>query len=55
MGGAWKFKVRRGIPDTSIEESAAWRAARKAETAAAAAAARADPDAVAGQSPGKRA
>lgn len=48
VGGAWKFKVRRGIPDTSIEEAAAWRAARKAE-------ARAEADAAASQSPGNRA
>ena len=30
VGDEWKFKIRRGIPDTSIEEAAAWRAARKA-------------------------
>lgn len=31
VDGAWKFKERKGIPDTSIEEAAAWRAGQKAK------------------------
>jgi uncharacterized protein (TIGR02246 family) len=30
LDGAWKFRERRGIPDTSIADTAAWRAAQKA-------------------------